>query len=1130
LKIRLTILLLLVAALAAMPSARADEASSLAKLFDDPPASARPATWWHWMNGNVTKEGITLDLEWMRRVGLGGVAVYEVAYVALPGQAVYRSEYWQEMMRHAIKECARLGLEFGLHNCSGWNNSGGPWVEPADSMKKPVFSRSLVAGPLKCPAAPPAPPAEQILPFSGQNGMNRELERMGFERTRYDPFYKDVAIFAYPAPQGALPPMRELRPEVEPAAAGPAERLWDGDQVTGIDLKKTLSADGRQAEIVLKFPRPVTARSLSLVTGEWGIPCKEVEWAALTADGSFRIVRTFSIPKNGGPLRDLHGVSFDPVTADRFRLRFVDMKPTNNPIELRELEISGEAKIEAWPVKAGFLRGQGQQSLPNPAVVTEASQAVPTGGVIDLTGKLQSDGTLDWEVPPGEWIVLRMGVTSTGKMNHPASVGGLGLEVDKFDSAALERFFRKGSLQMVLDLAGEHAGKTFKTVEIDSWEVGAQNWTGDMPAQFQRRRGYDPFRFLPALSGQVVESAEMTERFLRDWRQTCSDLFAEHFYGGFQRFLHPHGIGVFAEPANNGNFNNLEMGGFLDHAASEFWTTPGWLANPHAFKSVASLANTHGLPRVEAEAFTSSVEHEMWRQHPRKMKALGDRALALGINHFIFHTSAHQPWVDEVPGMTMGPFGIHFTRNTSWAEQSVAWIRYITRCQAMLQAGRNSADVLIFVGEDAPINFDRQGILPQGYGYDACDPTILLQQASVENGEIVLKSGMRYRVLVLPDNASMTVPLAEKLRNLVREGATVLARQKPGRTPGLENYPESEKQLQAVIGELFGDLDGKAATERTFGKGRLLWGPSLEETLQKLKIEPAWRVDAAPSGDMISGIHRTTGREEVFFLASDRPEAHRQEISFRIAHGAPEIWHPYHQTRQRASGVRHENGRTIVTLDFEPDDAFFVVFPQKPSTEKVITAPPERPPALQALNGPWTVEFQKNRGAPAQVELGQLVDLKEHPDDNIKFFSGTATYRSTFNFAPAEAGKKASRIFLDLGQVEVVAEVRLNGKDLGILWKYPYQTDITDAVQPGSNALEVRVTNLWPNRLIGDARQFPVDNNHYWAREGKWPDWLDNPDKPNPTGRIGFVTWPYWKAEDKLLPSGLIGPVRLHSP
>jgi hypothetical protein len=1104
-------------------------ASRLAETFDNPPAAVRPITWWHWMNGNVTKEGITLDLEWMARIGLGGAQVFETSQVPLPGKAVHRSEYWQECIRHSIAESARLGLEFGMHNASGWNNSGGPWVEPEDSMKKLVFSRSLVSGPQSRPSAPPQPPAEPILPFELQNDMNARLQNYGLERTDYEPWIDDVAIFAFPAPEGAFPPLRDLQPEVEPFAAIEASTLWDGDETTGVPLDKArLAGEKKNAAITVRLDQPQTVRSVSLLSGEGGIPCRQIELLARQQDGTFSVVKTFSLPKNGGPLREKHAVSFAPVTSQEFRLRFLDLRDwRGRSPELRELDFYGDARIEAWPVKAGFLRGRGEEGTPNPQEVSDPGQAVALEKIIDLRGRLRPDGTLDWEVPEGQWTLLRVSATSTGKMNHPATIGGVGLEVDKFDKPALNRFIEEGPMQMVVDLAGELAGKTLKAFGTDSWEVGTQNWTPDMVSQFRQRRGYDPTLWLPVLSGQVVGTAELSERFLWDYRQTISDLFAEHFYGSFQAFCHQHGLHSFAEPYNNANFNNLQMGGFVDDVAPVFWTD-GRRFTEGGIREMASIANTYGLARVESEAYTSMAGDAMWRLHPRKMKALGDAAFAYGVSRYVFHTSAHQPWVDTVPGMTMGPFGINFTRNTTWAEQAESWIRYITRCQAMLQSGRYAADALFFIGEGSPNGFavDRSRLgVPEGYGYDGCDATILLEHASVEDGEIALKSGMRYRLLVLPDQFTMTLPVAEKIRDLVRDGASVLVQRIPQSTPGLTGLPDQDARLQAVMTELMGNLDGRRVKERAFGKGRLFMGYTPEQVFARIGLPPSYEVLAAPESATVRAIHRRDGKTDFFFVALESEQPGEVEIAFRVEDGQPELWNPYRQARKRAAHYRHEDGRTQVKIDFDPDDSVFVVFPKTSTTDETETV--RRPASTgMEINGPWTVAFQPNRGAPESIKMDSLIDLTEHADEGVKYFSGTAAYRTTFRIEP-ETIHPYRAFDLDLGDVEVVAEVRLNGKNLGILWKRPYRIDIGGVLREGTNELEVKVTNLWPNRLIGDERQFPVKNNYWWAQSGEWPDWVIDPAKPNPSGRIGFVVWPHWTADDALLPSGLIGPVRL---
>lgn len=1080
--------------------------TSLAAVFDDPPVSARPATWWHWMNGNVTREGITLDLEWMARVGLAGPLIFETGQAALPGAAVQRSAYWQECVRHAVKECARLGLELGMHNCSGWSCAGGPWVDPEDSMKKLVFSRAVIEGGARHPAAPARPAAEAILPFSHQNDMNAKLEEYGFERVDYAPYYEDVAVFAWPAGDERL--MEESAPRLD---RGDVSLLLDGNVQTGVCLDEFRA--GPDAELTVRFPEPFKARSLYLESGEWGIGCSRVE-LLVRQSGTLVPVTDFKLPLNGGPLRTMHGIGFDAVEGREFVVRFAGVKAKKRPADLRELRLSGSECIDSWPVKAGFLRGNGQQ-----AECTESRPAIDSARLLDLSDRLRPDGTLDWETPAGRWMVLRIGATSTGKMNHPAAVGGLGLEVDKFDPEALERFFENGLMGMAVGLAGDEAGRALTSFGTDSWEVGAQNWTPKMVQFFEARRGYDPTPWLPCLAGYIVKGSEATERFLRDWRKTCSDLFAEHFYGGFRAFCRRYGMQSFAEPYNSANYNNLQMGGYVDDAAAVFWTDHRF--SETGIRQMASLANTYGLGRVEAEAYTSTGDSGMWRNYPASMKARGDRAFSLGVSRFVFHTSAHQPWVDTQPGMTMGPFGINFTRTTTWAEQAKAWVEYITRCQAMLQSGLAAVDILFFVGEDSPNDFSRSRKhlkVPDGYLYDGCDAAVLLKRASVEDGCIVLPDGMRYRLLVLADEDAMSVEMAEKIRELVTDGATVLAKQKPVRTPGVGD----DAALERIVGELFGPLDGEACRDRVLGRGRLVMGRPIAQMLTRLELSPDYLIRNAPDG-AVGVAHRYVEDADFYFVSCNHPSPVDFEVSFRVENGVPELWNPYAKTRRLAADVRHEDGRTVVPLRFDPDDAVFVVFPDSSSTsEKAVRFEPE---SQMDLAGPWDVVFQPGRGAPESIRLPELVDLSAYADDGVNCFSGTAVYTTEFEFAgPADA---ARQVVLDLGRVEVLAEVVLNGVPLGTFWKRPFNVDVTEAVRSGRNRLEVRVTNLWINRMIGDERQFPVSDWFWWAGEGEWPAWVSDPQKKNPVGRIAFAAWPHWRASDELYPSGLIGPVRL---
>jgi hypothetical protein len=1112
-------------ALALLPVMLDCRAETLAERFDNPPDSAKPATWWHWMNANVGKEGITADLEWMKRIGLGGAQIFETSQVAIPGKAIYGGDYWQDCIKFAIEECARLGLEFGMHNCSGWNNSAGPQVEPEDAMKKLVFARMTLNGPAGFSGKLPQPHVEQVMPFSHMNAMNRNLKEYGFERTNYPAFYRDIAVFAFSTPPDAAVSMADAAPQLEApsaVAAVAASALWDDDPLTRIEFDPRKLGRDASAEVTLRFDKPFTARSVYIMSGEGGLQCTKAELLAAEDGNAFKTIKTIRMPQNGGPLREEEGLRFDPVSAKAFRLRLTGLKKGPWPASLAELVLSGDARIERWPVKAGFLRGRGNDTEAA-ADAPDAGQIIPRDKLIDLTSRLKPDGGLDWEVPPGSWTVLRIGTTITGKMNHPATPGGLGLEVDKLNKDAFERYISNGVMQKVVDLAGKDAGGTLKSFATDSWEVGAQNWTDGMKEEFRKRRGYDPTPYLPCLAGQIVESAEVSDRFLWDFRVTISDVWAENFFGTFRDFCRRHGMTSSAEPYNNANFNDLQMGGYVDDVAPVFWM--GKEAHEGGIRSMVSLANTYGLKRVEAEAYTGGTTQ--WTEHPGNMKALGDVAFAYGINRYVFHRSAHQPWKDiRQPGIMMGPFGIHFERTQTWAEQAKAWITYITRCQALLQSGKYVADPLFFIGEGSPNQFTntRKDLgLPDGYGYDGCDRAILLHHASVKDGRIVLKSGMSYAFLVLPESGTMTPELAAKVRDLVRDGATVAASRRPVRSPSLANYPACDTALRGIADELFGDLDGKARKERAFGKGRVFLGLPVADVLSALAIEPDFQYTSSAPEAVVRSIHRKTDDTDFYFAACDREEPVKAELSFRIPNGQPELWDPYHATRVVAPNVRHENGRTIVPVEFEPAGSVFVVFPQKPTTGAEVISN-FKSQISDSLSGPWRVEFQPGRGAPESITLDALVDWTKHPDDGVKFFSGTATYSAEF-----EISNLKSQIHLDLGEVGVLAEVKVNGTGFEVLWKKPFRVDITKALKAGSNTLEVKVTNLWNNRLIGDERQFPQKNPYWWARGKKWPEWVGDSTKPNPTGRIAFATWPVWKAEDPLLPSGLLGPVRLLS-
>jgi len=603
----------------------------------------------------------------------------------------------------------------------------------------------------------------------------------------------------------------------------------------------------------------------------------------------------------------------------------------------------------------------------------------------------------------------------------------------------------------------------------------------------------------------------------------------------------------FLEPYPGSPSDDLQYGSHADIPMSEFWGTSG------NARLAAALGHVYGRKVVGAESFSAAPDGGKWLKDPYSLKALGDLVWCNGVNRFIFHRYAHQPWTSPTrfPGMTMGQWGTHFERTITWWEQSRAWLTYIARSQYMLQSGRFYGDVLFFAGEAAP-NEGRAGSLPPGYDYDTICADGLLNLASVKDGRIVLPSGMSYRVLALPDSRTMTPVLLRKLKQLAEAGATIVGK-KPERSPSLSGYPQCDAEVKTL--------------------GEELWPTRIKDqqpaaALAALGVPPDFQTGDTADRNMggLAWIHRVAEGADIYFVSNQKPENAEVPCTFRVAGKQPELWHPDTGVMENAPVFSEKDGRTTVPLRFDPAGSVFVVFRHQPtkhlveakftpaSHDNTVTSLPDGQLAVSAwqpgvaeltddagktvkleiqnvpapvkITGPWELAFPPNWGAPASVTLDKLISWTEHPNPGVKYFSGTAIYKKTFPFREP-LPPKGRAYCLDLGDLKNIAEVKLNGKDLGIQWKPPFRVDITDALRDGSNELEIRVTNLWPNRLIGD-EQLPEDREWDGLHLKTWPQWLLD-GKPSPTGRFTFTTWHHWKKNDVLLPSGLFGPVTLRT-
>jgi alpha-L-rhamnosidase/Glycosyl hydrolases family 2, sugar binding domain len=706
-----------------------------------------------------------------------------------------------------------------------------------------------------------------------------------------------------------------------------------------------------------------------------------------------------------------------------------------------------------------------------------ANQAVARHDVVDLTSKMRKDGMLDWDVPAGKWVILRMGYSLTGEKNHPASPEATGYEVDKLSSKHVNDY-AKAYVDMISGALGPYFGKSFRYFLMDSWEANNQNWTEDMLAEFQKRRGYDPTPYLPVLTGRIVDSADVSDRFLWDFRRTIADLLAENHYGVATKYFHDHGVGLYAEAMGAGLptiGDGLENKGQVDIPMGEFWTPlpgqPDTPEHPSDLREAASAAHIYGKGLAGAESFTTMPFVPMWGEGPFYLKPIADQAFALGINRIIFHEGAEQPFVDDQhkPGMTLGFFGQNYTRNITWAEQAVAWNSYLSRSSYLLQQGQFVGDLAYFYGEGAPITVpfwkEMHPAPPKGYDYDYVNAEVLLTM-TVKDGRIVLPSGMSYRALVLPEDVDrLTLPIVRKIRDLVAAGAIVVA-PRPGKSPSLSGYPSVDDEIRFIGNEVWGSIDGKSVTEHAYGKGKVYWGKSLDEVLAAAKTPADFEYNRPELDTELVWIHRRAGDADIYFVANQKERVEDLEASFRVEGKAPELWHSDTGVIEPAD-YKIENGRTIVPLHLDPDGSVFVVFRQAASAPSRMAAHP-RATELMTVEGSWDVSFPPNWGAPPQIKLDALTAWNVSSDPGVKYFSGTATYSKDVE-VPQEWLRPGVKLVLDLGKVKEIAEVSVNGRPLReILWKPPFQVDVTGSLKAGRNHLEIKVTNLWPNRFIGD--------------------------------------------------------------
>ncbi|HEY5510978.1 MAG TPA: glycosyl hydrolase [Prolixibacteraceae bacterium] len=1105
----LPILLLLLASMILLncngPST--ETSANLEAGFVTPPESAKPRVWWHWMSGNVSKAGIKADLTWMKRVGIGGFQNFDAGLASpkiVDKRLVYMTPEWKDAFLFTTKLADSLGLEMAIAGSPGWSESGGPWVTPAQAMKKFVWSETRIKGGQSFNGILPKPPTT--------TGTFQNIAIKRNENAAPIPeYYADASVVAYRVPENDIS-MAELKPKVTSSGG-----KFDLTMLTDGDLGKTTflpaAKPNGKSWIQFEFAKPETIQSVTMVvSGREGRISRALE---ASDDGKqFKIVLEISRGRTSQ-----NTLTFPPATARFFRLTFTT--PTPGPagarsdgsrgkgaagpegMQIAELDLHSVARVNRFEDKAGFSSLADLYSLATPSV--SATDAINKNEVVDLTSKMQPDGTLNWTPPAGRWIVMRLGYSLTGKENHPASPEATGLEVDKLSAEHCKAYFTE-YLNQYKDATGGLMGKKgLQYMITDSWEAGTLNWTDKMMTDFKNRRGYDMLPWLPVLTGHIVESAEASDKFLWDFRKTIADLTAENHYDQLTTILHEQGMGRYTESHESGRAlvaDGMEVKRTSDVPMSATWTPR--IVGSNTIETVykadiresASVAHIYGQNLVAAESMTA--RGTPWAWSPESLKPTADMELASGLNRFVIHCSVHQPGFDKLPGLGLGPYGQWFTRNETWAEQAGAWTTYLARSSYMLQQGKFVADVAYFYGEDNNITAlfkDKLPDIPSSYNYDFVNADIVANILSVnKNGQLITPSGMSYRLLALDNNSKyMSLKVLRKINELVQAGAFVVGA-KPLMTPSLT---DNQAEFKSITDQLWGAGTG----EINYGKGKVYAGRTIAEALASMKVIPDFEYAISQDTTNILFVHRKLADIDIYWVNNRKNKVENLEATFRIDGKAPEIWHPETGLIEDVSYSISE-GRTTIPLKMKQNDALFVVFRKKAkSSSLTLKQPVEK--QLAVIEGAWDVTLHSKFGTTKQIILNELTSWSENADLDVKYFSGTGSYTKTIQ-SNADWFKEGSQIWLDLGSVKNLAEVVVNGKSLGIIWKTPFRVNVTEALKQGENTLEIKVTNLWVNNLIGDMQ-------------------------PGVTNKKTYTTMEFYQADSPLQASGLLGPVKLLS-
>jgi len=1056
------------------------------KEFKNPQGSDQIHAWWHWLDNSITKDGITKDLEAMKSQGISTVTILNIGLLGEKDMGVpqikFNTPEWYNMFEWALHEANRLDMHVGAHNCDGWSSSGGPWITPEYSMKRCVWSKTVVKG-------------------SGQTVIQLAQPKKNLD------YYKDISVVAFPS-KDKISSFRNLKPEISLNGKLTGDLLYDSDPFSGVSVNDS-------SEINIVFSHKFTASKIAIH------PRMEFSWGNLEGihyqielktsdDGkSFKQIQLLE----GTPLNKTSIIEIHQITTKYYKLAFRKFVGLDyNPIHISELELLDKDEKPGYYTSIPFHLEKTVTTMANKAgdillQGKELTNDVTASSILDVTQYMTSDGTLNWKVPDGTWTILRIGYTTTEATNAPATLAGRGLECDKMDTSALNLHFRSFPAKLIAH-AGQYAGNTFEYMFIDSWECRYQNWTGNFASEFEKRRHYSIVNWLPVICGVTVDNSGSTERFLQDFRQTIAELIQENYYKHFNELCHQYGVKSHTEVIYGGTtyppLDILKSNSYVDVPMFEFWAGPdpktGFInyrpVTGSTWEIPAQAAALYKKQIIPAESYTGYANYS---ETPWDLKLYGDRAFCTGINQIVLHSYVHQPF-EKKPGVTLGVFGQSFNRHNPWWNFASQWFTYLSRAQYLLQKGVPVADILYFEGDRyfKELNNSGKYEVPYGYSQQRCNLDVLLNHCKVVNDKLQLDNGLSYDLLLLPDDSVMEYSTLKRIGELVDAGA-VVAGPRPIKVAGNLNYEADEKALNTLSAQMWGKT-GPGISENSYGKGKVLSGIGLKEILDNLRVRPDFSADKKDTTNLLF-IHKKAGDKDIYFVVNQEDKPVDRECSFRISGKVPEIWDPQYGTVTLPADHLESGGVTTVKLRFEPKESLFFIFQSEKASDLQTRKDLEKKHVVNDCKG--LVTFVDLAGKEP-VHINQFDSWTINNDVDIKYYSGKAKYNLSFGI-PAEVVNTKS-VYISLDSVMVAYDITLNGKYLGCSAFPGYRFDVTGLLKEKDNELNINVVNTWRNRIIGDFTEYGILKNC----------WTTSPVDNLP-------------GKDKSLQkSGILGPVALY--